>query len=88
MRAVKENREYTVTTDEQAAVYKKRGFDIYDDDGTLKEHGDGKKVSYEQYESLEKENKKLSAENAKLKKELKALQKADEGKKNEPAQGE
>ena len=86
MRAVKENREYTVTTDEQAVAYKKRGFDIYNDDGTLKEHGDGKKVSYEQYEALEKENKKLSAENAKLNKELKALKEPE--KENKPEKGE
>lgn len=71
MKAIKGNKAYTVNTDEEAKAYRAQGFDIYDDNGKIKEHGLGKTVSLEKYEALEKENAKLKAENKKLKAEQK-----------------
>ena len=83
MKAKKANCEYTISTDAEVKTYKARGFDIYNDDGTIKEYGAGKKVSREQYEQLRAENAKLTAENKKLKKELKSAEKPDDGKEPE-----
>lgn len=69
MKAIKENKAYSVNTEEEAKVYRAQGFDIYSDDGKLKEHGIGKTVSLEKYEALEQENAKLKSEIKKLKKE-------------------
>lgn len=77
MKAVKENKVYTVT-EEEAKEYKARGFDIYDDNGKLKENGTGKAIPYEEYEALKTENVKLKEENKKLKKELDKVKKGDE----------
>ncbi len=67
MKAIKGNKVYTVNTSEEAKAYQAQGFDIYDDNGKIKEHALGKTVSLEKYEALEKENVKLKAENKKLK---------------------
>lgn len=67
MKAIKGNKAYTVNTTEEAKVYKAQGFDIYDDNGKIKEHAIGKTVPLESYEALAKENEKLKAENKKLK---------------------
>lgn len=67
MKAIKDNKVYTINTDVEAKFYKAKGFDIYDDKGKLKESGTGKSVSIEKFESLEKENAKLKKELAKLK---------------------
>lgn len=67
MKAIKGNKAYSVNTDEEAKVYKAQGFDIYDDNGKIKEHGAGETVSLEKYEALEKENIKLKSEIKKLK---------------------
>ena len=67
MKAIKGNKAYTVNTSEEAKAFKAQGFDIYDDNGKIKEHALGKTVSLEKYEVLEKENEKLKAENKKLK---------------------
>ncbi|MCH5297880.1 MAG: hypothetical protein J1E85_09445 [Ruminococcus sp.] len=71
MKAIKDNKAYTVNTAEEAKTYKAQGFDIYDDNGKIKEHGLGKTVSLEKYEALEKENAKLKAELKKLKSDQK-----------------
>lgn len=68
LKAIKENKVYTVNTPEEAKAYRAKGFDIYED-GKLKERGIGKTVSNEEYEAVKKENSKLKAENTKLKKE-------------------
>ena len=81
MRAIKENREYTLVDKAQAEVYKARGFDIYDDSGKLIAYGAGKNVPLERYAALEEENKKLVAENKKLKKELDSVKVLDSAKK-------
>lgn len=69
MKAIKENKAYTVNTTEEEKVYKAKGFDIYDDKGKLREKGIGKTISPEKYEALEKENAKLKKEIEKLKTE-------------------
>lgn len=71
MKAIKGNKAYKVNTDEEAKAYKAQGFDIYDDNGKIKEHAIGKTVPLESYEALAKENEKLKAENKKLKAEQK-----------------
>lgn len=73
MKAVKDNKVYTISTETEADAYKARGFDIYDESGKVKAYASGKTVPYEKYAEMEKEN-------AKLKKELKKLKEQ----KNEP----
>lgn len=75
MKAIKGNKAYTVNTTEEAKAYKAQGFDIYDDNGKIKEHAIGKTVPLESYEALAKENEKLKAENKKLKADQKSDQK-------------
>lgn len=70
MKAIKGNKAYNITTTEEEKAYMAQGFDIYDDDGKIKQHGIGKTVPLEKYEALEKEN-------AALKKKNKALEKSN-----------
>lgn len=70
MRAVKENKEYAVTEENQS-FYVAQGFDILDHDGNVIEYGKGKKVDYAKYRKLKETNEKLMAEIKRLKKELK-----------------
>ena len=51
MRAVKANREYTITEAEKD-FYQKQGFDIIGDDGNVVQYGAGKTVPYEQYKAV------------------------------------
>lgn len=51
MRAVKANREYTITEAEKD-FYQKQGFDIINDDGNVIQYGAGKSVPYEQYKKV------------------------------------
>lgn len=67
MKAVKDNKVYTIT-DENKSQYKNAGYDITDDKGKVLEEAVGKTVAYEKYAKLKAENAKLKAENAKLKK--------------------
>ena len=48
MKAVRENKEYTIT-EELKQYYKDSGFDIYDDEGNVIEYGRGKTVSMEEH---------------------------------------
>ena len=59
MKAVKDNCEYTITTESEAAAYQARGFDIFDDDGKIKQYGAGKTVPWADYEKLKAENEEL-----------------------------
>ncbi len=68
MKAIKENKVYAVADETDVKAYKARGFDIYDDNGKLKESGIGKAVTFEKYEALQKECEKLRKEVTKLKK--------------------
>ena len=61
MRAVKENKEYTIE-ESQKGFYLGQGFDIYNDDGDLVEAGAGKTVSYEEYVALQEKLEALEAE--------------------------
>ncbi len=61
MRAVKENKEYTIE-ESQKGFYLGQGFDIFNDDGNLVEAGAGKTVSYDEYAALQKKLEALEAE--------------------------
>ena len=61
MRAVKENKEYTID-DSQKGFYLTQGFDIYGDDGELLEAAPGKTVSYDEYAALQRKLEELEAE--------------------------
>lgn len=58
MKAVKENRVYTISKTEQD-YYNAKGFDIMDDNGEVIAYGRGKTVSYEEYARIVKELKEL-----------------------------
>ena len=68
MRAVKDNREYTLGSDIEKRLYQKRGFDIFDDEGKLIAYGAGRTVPLEEHLKLKEENEKLKKEIAKLRK--------------------
>lgn len=51
VRAVKANREYTITEAEKD-FYQKQGFDIINDNGNVIQYGAGKTVPYEQYKKV------------------------------------
>ena len=59
MKAVKENKVYTIGTEQEAENYYLRGFDILNDDGSVKRYGAGKTVPYEKYAQLLEENAAL-----------------------------
>lgn len=67
MKAKRENKVYTINTEQEKQRYLKEGYDIYNDEGVLLEHSPLKKIAYSQYAKLEEENKALKAENAQLK---------------------
>ena len=60
MKATKGNKVYTIN-EASKNRYKAEGFDIYDDDGTLLEYGQGKTVSFEEYIAVKKELEELKA---------------------------
>ncbi|MDM0721932.1 hypothetical protein ACV3VS_09950 [Clostridium perfringens] len=86
MKAIKENKVYTITESEQN-FYKQQGYDIVNDEGEVIERGAGKSISYEEYiklkdeldtlkdelDTLKDENYTLKQENEKLKEENKKL---------------
>ena len=61
MRAVKENKEYTIE-ESQKGFYLGQGFDIYADDGELLETAHGKTVPYDEYAALQEKLEALEAE--------------------------
>lgn len=61
MKAVKNNRVYTIT-EQQRKTYAAQGFDIVDDSGDIIEHAAGKTVPYAQYAKLLAENEQLKAQ--------------------------
>ena len=67
MKAVKENKVYTID-ETQRKAYASQGFDILDDSGKIIEYAAGKTVPYAQYAALLEENNRL-------KKQLAAAQK-------------
>lgn len=67
--AVKGNREVPIANESEKEQLIKQGYDIVNAKGELLEAGRGKTVPYEQFKTLEEENKKLKTEIKKLKKE-------------------
>ena len=51
MKAVKANRQYTIT-EAEVASFRNEGYDIYGDDGKLIHYGVGKTVPFERYAKL------------------------------------
>ncbi|NLK93996.1 MAG: hypothetical protein GX275_02230 [Clostridiales bacterium] len=76
MKAVRNNKEYTISEVEKAS-YVAQGYDIVNDEGSIIQYGTGKTVSYEKYKELEKKYKELEG---KLKKLEAKEDKSDEGK--------
>lgn len=60
MKAVKANKEYSITEAEKKG-YIDQGFDIINDEGTVIAYGRGKTVSYDEYMKLVKELEELKA---------------------------
>lgn len=75
MKAKRENKVYSITTEQEKQRYLKEGYDIYTDDGELLEYSPLKKISYSQYEALRKENVSLKGERLALLAEYDALRK-------------
>ena len=72
MKAVKENKVYTIT-EQQRKAYVAQGFDITDANGRIIEYAAGKTVPFAQYADVLEENKRLkqqfaAAQNPKRKK--------------------
>lgn len=66
MKALRDNREYTIVSEEKDR-YVNSGFDIYDDDGEKVESGKGRNVSLKEYNRLKdelEEAKKAAETNA------------------------
>lgn len=70
MKAVKENREYTIA-ESDVTSFKNEGYDIYDDKGKLMAYGVGKTVAYEKYAKALAEIEALKDEIDTLKPEAK-----------------
>lgn len=65
MKAIKENRVYTITDAEKDA-FQKEGYDIYSDDGEVIAYGVGKSVPFEKYVELMKQVEELKEEIASM----------------------
>lgn len=66
MKAKKENKVYTINTEQEKQRYLKDGFDIYDDGGNLTEHSPKKKIAYSEFAKAMEEIQALKAENGQL----------------------
>lgn len=62
MKAVKANKEYTISEQEKAR-YVAEGYDIIGDDGKVITYGRGKTVPYEKYKAVVDELEALKAKN-------------------------
>ena len=69
MRAVKENRQYTIN-DTDVQTFANDGYDVYDDNGNIVAYGVGKTVPYEKYMKLMEQVEKLQDEIIELKEKL------------------
>ena len=67
MKAIKRNKVYTVNETTKDS-YLAQGYDIADDSGNVIERSPQSTVKYSEYAAVVEENKKLKAENKKLKK--------------------
>ena len=69
MNAVKANEVYTIT-EADVESFKRGGYDIYDDDGTLIAYGVSKSVPYDKYMELKKAYEELMEQCAELEDKL------------------
>ena len=70
MKAIKENREYTITED-VIESFVNEGYDIIDETtGRVIAYGKGHTISFEKYLALADAYEKLEGENAELRKEI------------------
>lgn len=81
MKAKKENKVYTINTEQEAQRYLKDGYDIYDDGGNVRDYSPKKKIAFSEYMKAAKEIGRLqelvaerNAENEALKAEIAVLQ--------------
>lgn len=86
MKAKKENKVYTINTEQEKQRYLKEGFDIYDDEGKVLEYSPQKKIAFSEYMKAVKEIGRLQelaaekdAENEALKAELATFQTEKQG---------
>lgn len=70
MKAIKANKQYTISESEKAS-YLAQGFDIYGDDGELIERSSSSTVSRREYDELLDKYNKVVLENKKLKDKVK-----------------
>lgn len=82
MKAIKDNKIYTITTEAEAESYKAAGYDIYDG-GKIKAYAAGKTVPFDEYVKLKEKCAALEEKNAALTAEFDKLKKA-KGEKSEP----
>lgn len=76
MKAKKENKVYSINTKQEAQRYLKDGYDIYDDDGNVREYSPKKEIAFSEYMKAVKEIERLqdlAAENEALKAEIASL---------------
>ena len=76
MKAVKDNRVYTIT-EVDIESFRKEGYDIFDDNGNVVAYGTGKNVPYEKYVELLAQYEQLMEENADLTSKVKKLEKKE-----------
>lgn len=72
MRAVKNNKEYSID-ESQKKAYQDAGFDIYNENGEVVAFGQGKTVSYEVYQQAKAEAEGLLQENEELRAEMEQM---------------
>lgn len=70
MKAIKANKQYTISESEKAS-YLAQGFDIYGDDDELIERSSSSTVSRREYDELLDKYNKVFSENKKLKDKVK-----------------
>lgn len=80
MKAKKENKVYTINSEQEKQRYLKDGYDIYDDAGNIAEYSPKKKISFSEYMSAVREIEGLRAIVA----ELKEKEESDEKPEKEP----
>ena len=73
---MKAKKVYSINTEQEAQRYLKDGYDIYDDDGNVREYSPKKKIAFSEYMKAVKEIERLqdlAAENEALKAEIASL---------------
>lgn len=70
MKAIKENRVYTIS-DAEMSSFQKEGYDIYSDSGEVIAYGMGKSVPFEKYAKLMEQVEALQEEILSLKESIK-----------------